>query len=175
MNFQGERAQHGVLPPRTKLRKHRLNLHFAPQSAPPFLIQPRAVFCIKPLRILGVPSRSTYLSRVSRRSRGWARSALKWSWARQLEGTGLASLAFTWPSAQLPSPEAAVCFARKGPRRPSARRQKSVTDSPLVRAFPTRPRPPLLPFRRCAHQLATLGRRGGLTAGQSSINSRQLF
>jgi hypothetical protein len=35
MNFQGERAQHGALPPRTKLRKHRLNRHFAPQSAPP--------------------------------------------------------------------------------------------------------------------------------------------
>ena len=35
MNFQGKRAQHAALPPRTKLRKHRLNRHFAPQSAPP--------------------------------------------------------------------------------------------------------------------------------------------
>ena len=31
-NFQAERAQHTVLPPQTKLRKRRLNRHFAPQS-----------------------------------------------------------------------------------------------------------------------------------------------
>jgi hypothetical protein len=36
MNFQAKRAQHGALPPRTKLRKRRLNRHFAPQSATPF-------------------------------------------------------------------------------------------------------------------------------------------
>eukprot|EP01046_Picozoa_sp_COSAG06_P003650 COSAG06_NODE_145_length_22208_cov_30.535664_13_plen_128_part_00 len=33
--FYTKRAQHTVLPPRTKLRKHRLNRHFAPQSATP--------------------------------------------------------------------------------------------------------------------------------------------
>jgi hypothetical protein len=46
MNFQAKRAQHTVLPPRTKLRKHRLDRHFTPQSATP-LIKIKMIYSVK--------------------------------------------------------------------------------------------------------------------------------